>query len=478
MELKKIFKTDIVLPIFLVSAFLVLLIFNSLRLNFSFSDINGTQSYNIIFSIVAALPIMFLFFTKYFWQVPWHRKILLTGLTMFVLSCCYSANYTANNSYVFFGCALSFFIFERKFYKPTVIHILFALYCFWNIFSICWANDFFTAKSAITKYLPFIMVPLAFCFFKLEKKEINLILMIFFRVVLIWLVMSLCCWVLESRYLEIPLSEWFSTSKHVLRQRSPYNIVYAWTCYRQPTFNAIFYLTAMIFGLHFWKKRAQIRPNIFELILFTVATFVIIITTQSRVGFVLFALILVVFYLSFFVENKKMLIINFSLLTICGIIFTIFFHQKLYEVFSDSTRQQIYKTAFFYIKNNVLTGCGLGSMSDIFRSVEIANMSGYEVPFLATHAHNQFIGDFMQTGIIGFLLIVSILICLVYFSFKNKNWLLLSFFVLYLIFMLIEMPLYFKNSGIIFVLFALLFKNFEINPNINEKNLCNNNVSQ
>jgi O-antigen ligase len=270
--------------------------------------------------------------------------------------------------------------------------------------------------------------------------------------------MSLYCWILESRYLSIPLTDWFSTSKHVLQDRCPFYIVYAWTNYRQPTFMAACYLFAMVFGLYFWKTKAEFRPSIFELILFAAAGFVVIITTQSRLGFVLFVLIILVFYLSLLSKNKKLLIINCSLLVVCIVLFSAFFHQKLYSIFSDATRQQIYDTALFYAKHNALTGCGLGSMPEIYRSNEIAQTLGYDASFWAHHAHNQFIGDFMQTGIIGLLLIFAISIYLIYFSIKNKNWFLLSFFVLYLIFMQIEMPLYFKNGGVTFILFIFLLK--------------------
>ena len=457
-------KADIVLPIFLVSAFLVLLIFNDLRLNFSFSDVNNGQPYDTILSIVTALPILFLFFTKYFWQIPHHRKVLLIGITMLVLSCCYSVIYVTNNSYVFFGCTLFFFAFERKLYKPTIIQILFALYCIWNIISIFWSIDLHIGKLLIDRYLVFFTIPLAFCFFKLEKREINLILHIFFRAVLIWLFFSLCCWVLESRYFGLALSDWFVTHKQTFCQRSPYNVVYAWSSYRHPTFTAIFYLSAMIFGFYFWKRKTEFRPNTFELILFIASAGVMVLITQSRFGLVVFLLILLVFYFCLFAKNRKLLIINSLLLTACGIIFTIFFHQKLYDVFSDKARQQVYDTAFCYAKNNALTGCGLGSMPETFSSVEIANICGYEKPIMLHHAHNQFIGDFVQTGIVGLLLMLSISIYLIYFSIRNKNWLLLSFFALYLIPMQIEMPLYFKNCAVIFVLFTLLIKNFEIKP--------------
>jgi hypothetical protein len=473
---KKLLNIDILLPIILLSAFLILLIFNSLKLNFSFSEIGETQHYQTFLSIFTVLPVLFLLCSKYFWQISWHRKVLLIGVAMLMLSILYSERYFINNTYVFVGCTLFFFAFERKLHKPKIIYILFAVYFLWNAVSYFWAIDLFEYNVVIARYLTFLIIPPAFCLFNLTKKEINLLLHIFFRAVLIWLFISLCCWVLESRFFNLHFGDWFVLHKQVLALRSPFDIVYAWTNYHQPTFTAFMYLSAMFFGLYFWKTKAEFRPNIFELIVFALSSLLIILTTQSRLGFVLFVLILVIFYLSFFLKKRKALIINISLLAICGIIFVIFFNQKTGEIFSDEVRNGIYDTSFLYIKKHFLTGCGLGAMPNVFAATpcEIAVALYNNIPIIAYHAHNQFLGDFVQTGIIGGILIFSITIFLIYFSIKNKNWLLFGFFILFLILMQVEMPLVIAKGISIFVLFICLLTSY----NINEKNSGYHNGSQ
>ncbi|MDR3327026.1 MAG: O-antigen ligase family protein [Prevotellaceae bacterium] len=450
----KIIKVEYILPTFLMLTFAIVLCCG-IRLPSGFNNFIATQYYKTILAVVTVLPILFLLCSKYFRQIMYTRKILLIGIAMFLLSLIYRERYITNNTIVFLSCTLVFFAFERKFYKLHTIYILFFTYFLWHLVSYFWAIDFTGYKHFIVRYLPFIIIPLAFCLFRLQKREINLILMVLFRAALIFLFLSLCCWVLESRMLGLKLSDWFVSSKTNFGCYAPYNIVFWWTNYKHPTYNAIFYLTLLCFGLIFRQYKFEFKPGILELVLFAAASIIIVIITQSRTGLLVLGLIMLMFYFSFFRKNKKLFIINMMIFIFLTVLLSIIFNKEFSIFLHDETRIQNYATAFYYIKNHFWLGTGTGGMVQLFDSQQIANLVGYPLAKINIHnPHNQFVGDLMQTGIVGLLLSIAISVYLIYVSVKSKNILLFAFFILFFVVMMIEMPLSLDKGINYFVLFT------------------------
>jgi hypothetical protein len=450
----RITKIEYILPIFLMLAFAVVLCCG-IRLPSGFNDFTRTQYYRTILAIITVLPMLFLLCSKYFRQISHPRKVLLIGVAMFLLSLIYRERYITNNTIVFWCCTLVFFAFERKFYKPQMIYILFFIYFLWHLVSYFWAIDTVEYKHFIVRYLPFIVIPFAFCLFRLQKREVNLILMVLFRASLIFLFLSLCCWVLESRTLGLKLSDWFVSSKTNFGYLAPYNIVFWWTNYKHPTYNALFYLTLLSFGLIFRQFKFEFKPGILELVLFAASSLLLVIITQSRTGLLLFGLISLLFYFSFFRKNKKLFVINLLALFFLAVFLSIVFNREISFFLNDEAREQNYVTAFYYIKNHFWLGTGAGGMVQLFGSQEMANIVGYPFANISMHnPHNQFVGDLMQTGIAGLLLSVTISVYLLYVSFKSKNMLLFTFFTIFFIVMMIEMPLSLERGINYFVLFT------------------------
>jgi hypothetical protein len=147
----------------------------------------------------------------------------------------------------------------------------------------------------------------------------------------------------------------------------------------------------------------------YSIMLMLIASLVLILTF-SRTALLVCGLIWLVFIIKIFVNSKK--IKNFAFLGLIS--------QRVLNLFTGgdtswSDRVGLMKSSFEIIKNNILTGVGLGKF--------VANM-GDTVPrsgsgiLLLQPVHNIFLLILSEIGLIG----SSLFSTLLYFFFKNKKW--------------------------------------------------------
>jgi len=461
----------------LLAVLMFLFFFDNIHLTVSFTTLHNTQWQKTVLGIVAMLPLLLVLFSKFWQAMPLQRKLLLLTLAAFVISHLYSNRYVINYRYVFLAGAVICFAFERKFYRPNLVFVLLVVYFLWNALSYFWTADSHEYFMVMRRYLPFMLLPFAFCLFSLTKDERDWMLLILFRTALVWMFLSLCCWILESRLLGVPLSDWFVEQKTFVNQSIPSTFIFAWSNFMHPTYTSLLYLSALAFGALLRQMRSRFHPSLLEILLFFAASGVLVLITQSRTGVVSWAVLAVVFYLSLFWKKKKILWVNVLLLCLLFGLTKILYGDYFAAMSLDEVRQQLYETAFYSIKSNYLTGTGVGGMKQIIDSPEIASLLGYPFPRTGCYSpHNQFVGDLMQTGIIGLLLLLTLCGTLLYRSLKDKNRFLLIFLLLVFLVMLIEMPLLVKKGAAIFVLLVCLLmgkteKNSK-NSQVMVKNKC------
>jgi Lipid A core - O-antigen ligase and related enzymes len=456
----------IILPVFLLTMLCIVLLFDGLSLTDSFLLFKNTQTYKIIISVLTILPALFVVFSQTLRSETWQKKLLFFGIAFIVVNLMFSNRAFINSSYVFYVFTLIYFFKERKFEKFNLLFWLLTAYFAWHCVSLLWTiNISEGVKQLFDSYLPFLLFPLMFSMFSLTKKEVYLLLMTLFRTILIFMFISLCCWIMASRYLDVPLHDWFvseKTSFSVLMET--HKFIYAWVSFKHPTYLSFIYLFTLGTGFYLRYKKAEIRPSAFELTLFSIASFILIIVSQSRIGFTCCA-VLVLFAIIWLLRKRKTLLIVSGLaILISTVVLINAFSDKFEGIYSLDSRMQMYETAVHCIKEKPLTGCGIGGMQTILNSQEQAQELGYEIALSGNHRHphNQFLGDFFQTGIIGFLLILFISGYIIIFSYRTKKWLLLYFFMLFLCVMMIETPLnYYKGISLMITFCCLLGKSFK-----------------
>lgn len=417
------------------------------------------KQYNVYFNIwvfiVAFIPLVWLFLSDIWKESSGYRKVLLVSLTMFILSTTFGVRFGINCNIIFIICSILFLLHERKIYISQYIFYLFSLYFLIHLASLLWVNDTTAGLKEIRIYLPFFLIPLAFCFFSLQKKEINTILLIFYKSIFIFIFLSLCTWVYQSYSLDIPFANWFRLIKSGLTGYPAFEIVFSWSNYSHPTYVGISYLFALALAFYFYEKKEK-RISLFELLIVVLTTLLLLIITQSRVGFVIWLSVVFLGIGYLLRSDKKVIIVFFTLGLISGIVLVLIFQTKIDSFLNDPERKKLNEIAFYFIKKHPIEGIGVGEMPSAIYSDEIEQSLGYPDTRIHSYPHNQFIGDWMQTGIFGLITILTIIISLLIICFKRKDWLLFMFLIILFQVMLIEMPLNLYKGIIYFVLFSCL----------------------
>jgi O-antigen ligase len=331
--------------------------------------------------------------------------------------------------------------------------------------SLFWAKDLNQGIEFLSRYIPFLLFSFVFCLFQIDKKTFDRLLLIYFRGAFIFIVISLFCWLHESFRLQIPLNEWLvffdkkNFSELISSDISSFNIIYSWTHigYHHPTYNATAICMSTVIGFYLLGKKREKFSKI-EFLVYLFAAVLLIIITQSRVGLVSFVLVICggIFYLLRHHRKWQIaysaVVILLSVLTLSVFLTYLFSENRLSN---DSERLKLYPIAISTIQENPIIGVGVGNMKNVF----IANNCNYP------HPHNQFVGDFMQTGILGFSVLMVMLTSIIFTGLKRNRFLLLSLFLCIMLpLMIIEMP--FQNTQgliIIFLFCGLFLKKIEKN---------------
>lgn len=414
----------------------------------------------VILGIISLPLILILVSNKDFRQQPTTCKLLIISTSLFVIS----LNFNLHFNYIFtcvFGTGLLiYFIFNRKYYKPNTLHILLFVYTAINALSLLWTSDLKSGFYWLKLQMAFIYFPLAFCLFRLDRKQFDIILISIFRWMILFAVLSVCSWILQSRALEIPLSEAFIMSKHMfVGIYQPFDVVFAWSNFYHPTYISVTLMLGLSIG---WYYALQNNVKGYELAFYTLIVLLIAILTQSRFMIVAWLLVNILFVVYMLKTKPKLQWVVIVIITLIAAFALAFYPDKIKNFFSDTVRIAHYKAAFEAIEDNPFLGTGLGGMTKYIRAENLIYNTLDTSDFNHYHPHNQIIGDIMQTGILGFLSILSIIIYVSYLCIRQKNQLLFCFFSVFFLLMIIEMPLMVEN-GIMCFAFMLCLLN-QYNP--------------
>jgi O-antigen ligase len=403
--------------------------------------------------ILVFFPLVFLLLSET-WKntVSIPRKVLLSGLAIFLTSTFYSARYGINSGGLFLACSLFFAISQRRIYKPNKVYYWFWAYLLIHIISLLWTIDIQEGLKEFRVYLLFVTFPLAFCFFQLTREETDRLLLLFFRSATIFVFVSLCCWIYESSRMGIPLIDWFVIHKKMFANLNGYSIVFSWVNYDHPSYISIGCNFAFAVGIYLFDKRnATSKINIFELTAFALFAFVLAIIVQSRIGIINFIVIGVCGIAWLLRKEKKYL---YGYICLCLILTTLVLTRfdSILKYSQDDIRFQQYNTAMYYIKSHPWFGTGIGGMAKVMTSQELALKLGYpSASVVNIYPSNQFLGDWMQTGIFGLTILAGMLSSILYYSIKQRNWVLFSLLLIFLLLMLIEMPFFLLKGTTLFV---------------------------
>lgn len=364
------------------------------------------------------------------------RKELLTGITPFriftaIFASAIIAVYFYNHktplglSIVLLFLCLIYGIYKRTFYKPHPIMIALFAFCVLKLLSCLWATDPKQAFAHIDYYSLFIFVPIASCFFRIEKKELKPFIYTAFSFFLGIMTLLVVAYVFLVKQYDKPLLAFLSFNKSYMGDISYYELI-NWTKTNHPSKIAWICMAVFAMGLWLWRTEKGKIINTLQIVLYGILLIAISFMLQARIAilgsFILIGLSLWIALMKY-IANTKYIVLCTLLAAVMGLWLTkVVITNSSY--FNDPIRNTMNAAAINSFNQYPIFGGGAGHESLIIKE------AGYDYHGL----HNDFLTTLVDNGLIGITLFLFFHILVVYYAIKQRYMLsiyLLTAFVIF-----------------------------------------------
>ena len=373
---------------------------------------------------------------------PYKHKMVL-GLAIALLSLC-----------------LLYGFYKKTFYKPhPIMIILFLLSCI-KLLSLLWSDNFSNSFHHIDYYCLFIMLPIASCFYKVEKKELYPFIYIPFIVFINLMTLNIISYVLLVKQYQKPLFSFLSLSKGYLGDIS-YIETMKWSVTLHQSMIGWGFLLVFVMGYWLWRENKQKWITSWHIIFYFILLIVVSLIIQARVVILGIGIIMLVFLwveLMKRVKSRKKIIYYTSFASLIILFLLPFLIIKKNNYFNDEIRNRMNTAAWESFKESPFLGKGAGSEEKIILK------AGYDFHTL----HNDYLSTLVEQGLIGFFFIILFHIFVIYFGIKDKY--LLGIYVL-ITFFLFNTTEGIMGSPICIPLFLFCLLPPEFSCSSHEKNL-------
>ncbi len=175
---------------------------------------------------------------------------------------------------------------------------------------------------------------------------------------------------------------------------------------------ASYLLVTIGFILYTWKSTKKKWIHITALISL-IAALAFLFWTQSRGGMLSLILVLLIVYIIYAIKKQKKLhiFISFTILILLLLSFNYVF--RTIRPQTITFRERVYKANVEYIKHNWLFGSGLGTFINEFPRYRLKDYKLLGQEDIISHAHNEFVEIWVETGILGLALFIAFLFALI-----------------------------------------------------------------
>ena len=367
---------------------------------------------------------------------------------------------------VFVGAALFTLLCNGKIYKPSWCYYFLFFYAIFLMFgTIGTPKGFHFPEMTYSFYL----LPISFIAFQFSENTLEKIARFFFRAMFIYLIVSVLYWWFNFQYLDISFADWVTKKTHFPlhiadwhNQNQLYYGLYpafcfvsSWSYYFHPSYNSLVLFCALISGFYLFFKS---KINKIELIFFAFVLLFFQILIQSRIGIIgtFFILIFSIFYyFRKYFKNIKIILLICLLASSCIFVFS---NKNIQNYLHDEVRKTDYTLAINYIQDHILWGNGYQQQTPALREQEeIMKDVLTKVYNGKYYVHNQLLGDMVQFGIWGGIVLLILLFGIIFYAIKKRSYPLLMFILTMILFMQIEEPLYSQTGITRFSVFFVYF---------------------
>ena len=346
---------------------------------------------------------------------------------------------------------MSLFVRE-KFYTLNKVYLFIFLYAiFLMLGTIYTPKGFYFPEMTYT----FNVLPLAFSFFRLKKQSLLLIIKIVFRIMAVYMAVSIVYWWFNLLVLNMSALEWITT-----KFPPAYFYVGKWGHYSHPSYISLVLFSTLISGFYLnYKKDNAVTLSKFELITYIGLCLGFVLVMESRIGLVELVIIILISLLYYIRLKTPYLKQTLLVAVLVGVVILMAGENKFSRLIHDDVRKADFTLAINYIKEHPVVGAGYHQQRAAleYQDKKMADVTRPADAPPITYTHNQFLGDMVQFGIPGLLPLLIMLGGLVWYAFKSRSYLLQLYMLIYLLFMLIEEPLYAQEGITRFMVFLCLF---------------------
>lgn len=356
----------------------------------------------------------------------------------------------------FVFCALMYFFVKKEFFPLNKVYFFVFLYAVFQMVE--------TRNTPHGFHFPemsysFYVLPLSFSLFRLKKQNLLMIAKIVFRIMIVYMAVSIVYWWYNMQILNASVFQWFS-NKVSFNDSPAYEFVGKWSHYTHPSYISLVLFSALILGFYLnYKKEKTAFISKFELGAYIALCLTLELAMESRVGLIEL-LIIVVVSLLYYIKMKSPYL-KHAIITGFFMAIIIFFvgSSRFEKILKDDVRKADYTLAINFIKDHPLSGAGYHQQRAALE-YEDKQMTDVTRPATAppiTYTHNQFLGDMVQFGIPGLIVLLILLSALTWYAIKSRSYLLQLFMLVYILFMFIEEPLYVQEGITRFMVYLCFF---------------------
>lgn len=359
---------------------------------------------------------------------------------------------------------------NKKLYKLNkMYYFLFGYVLFLFIGTINTQKGFHFPELTYT----FVLVPVSFCFFNLSYETLLRIARLFFRAMIIFLVICVLYWWYNFLHLDAEFFHWLTkktsflvdmpgweVQRAIMRSSNlpAYFFVNSWSYYSHPSYISLVLFLGLIIGFYLYYKQEKQSPvSGFELAVYIALCFFVEMLMESRIGFVGCCFILLATGLYYAKLRLNILKIFLVIYLIAGSALFLCKYDKLERFMGDKVRVTLSTLAINYIEDHFWWGSGTQEQYIALKYQE-EKMIDVLAPVeeLLIYTHNQFLGNMVQFGIWGLIVLLIVLYGIVRYAVKERSYLLQMLMAFFILFMMIEEPLY-TQEGITRFTVSLVF---------------------
>ena len=395
--------------------------------------------------------------------------------------------------------ALIYLIKERPTFRMNALAAVSLAYVGWWFVSLLWSAAKGRGLGMSMEMLPLCVMCFYSCIIQFEDEEKHTIVRPFFQAAGIFVMVGLIAVVYNCIHFSILPWEWPFLQKSTINDLLVYQVVFCflggYTGYTHPSYNLLPLFLALCLMLPSLRKNssnaaatvyapslgAKRKRMAIGFSLLHAGTLLLALFSQSRIGLI-FSLFLIPCAILFFTWHKpaaRWAVI--SVVALSCIAAGILIRPQIQSFKSDSVRTLMHELSWQYVQKKPWLGSGVGALNPVEMSQTIGISYWPNIGTIPEDAtvenwpyrtkmlpHNQFIADWAQTGIIGFVLSILLYLTMAVsiLPIKAPFWAsdnalshsiaLTIFFFLFVVLSFLEYPLFIPKGLYLFGILGVL----------------------